>query len=61
MSKNTNYIFHIENNISEGILGIIAARLVEKYNVPVILATNSGDIYKGSARSIENVDIGKIY
>lgn len=60
LSKNTNYIFHIENNISEGILGIIAARLVEKYNVPVILATNSGDIYKGSARSIENVDIGKI-
>ena len=55
-----NYIFHVEDNISEGILGIIAARLAEKYNKPVILATHSGDLIKGSARSIEEIDIGKI-
>ena len=55
-----NYIFHIEDNISEGILGIIAARLAEKYNKPVILATHSGNLIKGSARSIEEIDIGKI-
>ena len=55
-----NYIFHVEDNISEGILGIIAARLAEKYNKPVILATHSGNLIKGSARSIEEIDIGKI-
>jgi len=57
---NKNYIFHVEDSISEGILGIIAARLAEKYNRPVVLATYSGNIIKGSARSIEEIDIGKI-
>lgn len=57
---NKNYIFHFEEHISEGILGIIAARLAEKYNKPVILATYSGNVIKGSARSVEEIDIGKI-
>ena len=57
---NKNYIFHVEESISEGILGILAARLAEKYNRPVVLATYSGTIIKGSARSIEEIDIGKI-
>ncbi len=60
IALNKNYIFHVEDRISEGILGIIAARLTEKYNRPVVLATYSGNIIKGSARSIEEIDIGKI-
>ena len=60
IALNKNYIFHVEDRISEGILGIIAARLTEKYNKPVVLATYSGNIIKGSARSIEEIDIGKI-
>ena len=55
-----NFIFYYQKNLNEGILGILAARLSDKHNLPVFLITNSGNIYKGSARSIEGVDIGKI-
>jgi single-stranded-DNA-specific exonuclease len=42
----------------EGVLGIVASQLVETYNRPIILLT-SGEtgILKGSARSIEGIDI----
>ncbi len=60
LSIKNNYIFYNDSNLNEGILGIIAARLAEKYNVPTILLTNSGNIFKGSARSVDKVDIGKI-
>ena len=36
----------------ESILGIIAGRIKERYNRPAIVVTESGDGYKGSARSI---------
>lgn len=41
-----------------GVLGIVANRLVEKYNKPTILMTGNRDIgYFGSARSIEGLNI----
>ena len=40
-----------------GILGIVAAKLVETYNKPVIVFAKSGDGYKGSARSVDGVNI----
>lgn len=40
-----------------GIIGIAASRLVEKFNVPVFLITQVGDVLKGSARGIINFDI----
>ena len=63
---NTNYennsdpviILHGEN-WHEGIIGIIAARLKEKYNKPaIIISVTSENIGKGSARSIYGFDIG---
>jgi len=39
-------------NWHEGIIGLIASRLVEKFYRPVIIMTKSGLNYKGSARSI---------
>lgn len=36
----------------EGVIGLIASKLVEKYYRPVIIMTKSGMNYKGSARSI---------
>jgi single-stranded-DNA-specific exonuclease len=45
-------------NWHEGIIGIIAARLKEKYNKPAIIISVSSDIGKGSARSIHGFDIG---
>lgn len=40
-----------------GVLGIVAAKLTETYNKPVIVFAKSGEGYKGSARSVEGVNI----
>jgi len=42
----------------EGVIGIIAARIKEKYNKPTILISLKNKIGKGSARSVTNFDIG---
>ena len=47
-------------NWHEGVIGIVAARLKEKFNKPVILISLSGNIGKASARSIVGFDIGSI-
>ncbi|MFH1729697.1 MAG: single-stranded-DNA-specific exonuclease RecJ [Pseudomonadota bacterium] len=41
----------------EGVLGIVASKLVEKYYVPTILMSFDGDKGKGSGRSIKNFHI----
>ena len=45
----------------QGVLGIVASRLAEKFNRPAIVLTLSEDgddpVYKGSGRSVENIDI----
>ena len=45
-------------NWHEGVIGIIAARIKEKYNKPTILISLKKKIGKGSARSIVGFDIG---
>ena len=47
------------NNWHEGIIGIVAARIKEKYNKPTILISLKKKIGKGSARSVVGFDIGK--
>ena len=47
-------------NWHEGVIGIVAARLKDKFNKPVILISFDGDIGKASARSIVGFDIGSI-
>jgi len=47
-------------NWHEGIIGIVAARLKDKFNKPVILISIEGDIGKASARSIVGFDIGSV-
>ncbi len=47
-------------NWHEGIIGIVAARLKDKFNKPVILISIEGDTGKASARSIVGFDIGSI-
>ena len=48
-------------SIGEGIIGIVAGNLVEKYNCPAIVFTDSGKIekpiLKGSARSIPEIHL----
>lgn len=41
----------------EGIVGLVAGKLVERYYRPAIVLTTSGDISKASARSVPGVDI----
>lgn len=41
----------------EGVLGIVASRLMQQYFRPVVLITVTGDIGKGSARSISGINI----
>ena len=45
-------------NWHEGIIGIIASRIKEKYNKPSIIISVDNNLGKGSARSIVGFDIG---
>jgi len=45
-------------NWHEGIIGIVASRIKEKYNKPTILISVNKDLGKGSARSVVGFDIG---
>lgn len=40
-----------------GFVGIVAARLAEEYSRPALLFVKNGDLLKGSARSVESVNI----
>jgi single-stranded-DNA-specific exonuclease len=48
------------NNWHEGIIGIVASRIKDKYNKPVIIISLNGNIGKASARSIFGFDIGSM-
>ena len=48
------------SNWHEGIIGIVAARLKDKFNKPVIIISINGNIGKASARSIVGFDIGSV-
>ena len=45
-------------NWHEGVIGIVASRLKDKFNKPVIIISEKGNIGKASARSIVGFDIG---
>ncbi len=46
------------NEWHEGVIGIVASRLKEKYDRPSVVITISGDVGKASCRSVTGVDIG---
>ena len=41
----------------EGVIGIVASRLVERYNRPVVLLAGGEGAWKGSGRSIQSFDL----
>ena len=47
-------------NWHEGVIGIVAARLKDKFNKPAVIISLDGKIGKASARSIVGFDIGTI-
>jgi single-stranded-DNA-specific exonuclease len=48
------------HNWHEGVIGIVAARIKEKFNKPVIIISIEGKLGKASARSIIGFDIGSV-
>lgn len=48
------------DNWHGGVMGIIAGRLKDKYNLPSCVATRSDGVVNGSGRSIPGVDLGRI-
>lgn len=56
--ENNNFSIVLHNpNWHPGIIGIVAARLAEKYNLPSIVLTTINNVAKGSARSIYGFNI----
>ena len=41
----------------EGVIGIVASRLVERFGRPVVLIAGEGDRWKGSGRSVPSFDL----
>lgn len=54
---NSNIIVVYNENIHESIAGIIAGRIKERFYKPTIVLTKGKEICKGSARSIEGINI----
>ena len=53
-------LFVCGDNWHGGVMGIIAGRLKDKYNLPSCVATRADGMINGSGRSIQGVDLGKI-
>jgi len=61
MIGDENFIILVMNDIHEGIAGIVAGKIKENYNRPVIILTPSGEGHlKGTGRSIEKVDLYRV-
>jgi single-stranded-DNA-specific exonuclease len=50
-------IFVVGQDWHEGVIGLVAGKLLEEFHRPVIVATHNGDVVKGSARSIKGFNI----
>lgn len=53
-------LFVCGDNWHGGVMGIIAGRLKDKYNLPSCVATRADGVINGSGRSVAGVDLGKI-
>lgn len=52
-----NVILVKDKNWKTGFIGIVAARLVEEFARPVIVFAGQDDYYKGSARSVDQINV----
>ena len=52
-----NIVMAMGENWHPGLVGIVAARIAEEFSRPALLFVKRGDMLRGSARSIENVNI----
>lgn len=59
--SNNNVIVLYDPSFEEGIVGIIAGRITEKYHKPSIVFTDNDGRLKGSARSVEGFNIKEAF
>ena len=52
-----NVIMLSDEGWNTGFVGIVAARIAEEFNRPTLLFVHNGDMLKGSARSIDTINI----
>lgn len=57
LHRNDNFLVVLMEKAHEGITGIVAGKVKDLYNKPTIIVTPSGDGYKGTGRSIDNINI----
>lgn len=55
------FIFIVEENVPKGMLGLLANRLKNYYNLPVIIISIENELGVASCRAPENVDLLKIF
>ncbi len=55
--QNDHLIFVAADTYHEGVIGLIAGKLVEEYGKPAIVASISGEVVKASARSVPGINI----
>ena len=58
--KKDEVIFEVNSLFHEGILGIVAGKLKDKFNKPAFIFTNSNNFYKGSARSTNEFNLNSL-
>ncbi len=56
----TPFIVVAGENWHQGVVGIVAGRLKERYNLPVFALSIEGEDVKGSSRSVTGLDIGTL-
>jgi single-stranded-DNA-specific exonuclease len=56
--ENKNIIIFCQNNLNEGLIGIIASRIKDYFNRPTIVITKSNNFLKASARSTPSFNFG---
>ena len=61
IGKLPDFLFLISENWNEGIIGILAGKIKEKYNRPCCVISLGQNYSKGSARSIANIPIGEYF
>jgi len=59
-AQNRCSLFVCGENWHGGVMGIIAGRLKDKYNLPACVATKADGVINGSGRSVAGVDLGRI-
>jgi single-stranded-DNA-specific exonuclease len=58
--KGNLFIFVHSPNWHSGVIGIVASKLKEIYNLPVFASVEEGDILHGSIRSVAGINVGEI-